>query len=133
MPSDSETLGFVVLEGYASGIPVVGVKAGGLIDIINNGETGYIVDNNEDMIEFTARTKELIEDSNKRLAMGKNARKYAELWSWESATSYLRNIQYRNAIEIHKEKLRKLEGPQEPKEQELSVVNRGLLFRPDLA
>jgi sulfoquinovosyltransferase len=34
MPSESETLGFVVLEAMASGVPVVAVAAGGLTDII---------------------------------------------------------------------------------------------------
>ena len=34
MPSESETLGFVALEAMASGIPVVSVAAGGLVDII---------------------------------------------------------------------------------------------------
>lgn len=41
MPSESETLGFVVLEAMASGVPVVCVAAGGLTDIITQpGETG---------------------------------------------------------------------------------------------
>lgn len=34
MPSESETLGFVVLEAMASGVPVVAVAAGGIVDII---------------------------------------------------------------------------------------------------
>ena len=34
MPSESETLGFVVLEAMASGLAVVSVAAGGLTDII---------------------------------------------------------------------------------------------------
>lgn len=34
MPSESETLGFVALEAMASGLAVVSVAAGGLIDII---------------------------------------------------------------------------------------------------
>ena len=41
MPSESETLGFVVLEAMASRVPVVCVAAGGLTDIVtspgNNG------------------------------------------------------------------------------------------------
>ena len=34
MPSETETLGFVVLEAMASGLAVVSVAAGGLTDII---------------------------------------------------------------------------------------------------
>lgn len=34
MPSESETLGFVALEAMASGLAVVAVAAGGLVDII---------------------------------------------------------------------------------------------------
>ena len=36
MPSESETLGFVVMEAMASGVPVVAVVAGGLLDIMTN-------------------------------------------------------------------------------------------------
>lgn len=44
MPSESETLGFVVLEAMSSGLPVVAVAAGGLVDIMKNivGEAGAI-------------------------------------------------------------------------------------------
>lgn len=41
MPSDSETLGFVVLESMASGVPVVGADAGGIPDIIKDGEVRF--------------------------------------------------------------------------------------------
>lgn len=34
MPSESETLGFVALEAMASGLAVVAVAAGGLVDIV---------------------------------------------------------------------------------------------------
>ena len=41
MPSESETLGFVALEAMASGLAVVAVAAGGLVDIITRpGVTG---------------------------------------------------------------------------------------------
>merc|ERR1719183_270519 len=43
MPSDSETLGFVVLESMASGVPVVGCAAGGIPDLIRDEDTGFLV------------------------------------------------------------------------------------------
>ena len=44
MPSESETLGFVVIEALSSGIPVVSVRAGGIPDIIGDkeGEIAYM-------------------------------------------------------------------------------------------
>lgn len=40
MPSETETLGFVVMEAMASQVPVVAVRAGGIPDIIDkNGPT----------------------------------------------------------------------------------------------
>lgn len=41
MPSDTETLGFVVLESMASGVPVVGADAGGIPDLIDDGKVGF--------------------------------------------------------------------------------------------
>lgn len=105
MPSDSETLGFVVLEAMASGVPTVGVAAGGVCDIIENGNNGYLTNNDDGMMEFTARVKELLNNDAGRRAMGQRARDYAEKWSWEAATSKLRNLQYRLAILNHQNSL----------------------------
>ncbi|KAI3997292.1 hypothetical protein MKX01_009136, partial [Papaver californicum] len=40
IPSESETLGLVVLESMSSGVPVVGVRAGGIPDIITADQEG---------------------------------------------------------------------------------------------
>ena len=42
MPSDTETLGFVVLESMASGVPVVGANAGGIPDLIDDGKVCFV-------------------------------------------------------------------------------------------
>merc|ERR1712232_1297045 len=96
MPSDSETLGFVVLESMASGVPVVGARAGGIPDIIDDGKTSFLVDPG-DIDGFVARLKQL-QDKKFRDDMGKTARKEAERWGWEAATSVLRNVQYEQAL-----------------------------------
>uniref|UniRef100_A0A6V2AAT1 Glycosyltransferase subfamily 4-like N-terminal domain-containing protein n=4 Tax=Ditylum brightwellii TaxID=49249 RepID=A0A6V2AAT1_9STRA len=96
MPSDSETLGFVVLESMASGVPVVGVDAGGIPDIIDDGETSFLVPIG-DTDAFVDRLTKL-RDPVFRKKMGKAARAEAERWGWEAATSYLRNVQYERAM-----------------------------------
>lgn len=102
MTSDTETLGFVVIEALASGIPVVGVAAGGVMDIIQHGTTGFLTENNDDAIEFAEHVGILINDVAMRKRMGENGVQWAQRWSWETATSKLRNIQYRKAIALHR-------------------------------
>ena len=97
MPSDSETLGFVVIESMASGVPVVGANAGGIPSIIKDGKTGLLV-NPRDPAEFTAKVKSLLDDRKKLAEFAKAALEDTQTWSWESATSYLRNVQYPRAI-----------------------------------
>jgi sulfoquinovosyltransferase len=102
MPSDTETLGFVVMEALASGVPAVGVRAGGLVDIIQNEWTGYLADNDENMVDFSNKVQELVQNVEKRKKFSENAISWTKNWSWEAATSKLRNIQYKNAIELHR-------------------------------
>ena len=96
MPSDSETLGFVVLESMASGVPVVGCKAGGIPDLIRHEDTGFLVEAG-DTEGYVSCMKQLM-DGKFRKAMGVRARAESEKWSWESATSVLRNVQYEKAL-----------------------------------
>ena len=96
MPSDSETLGFVVLESMASGVPVVGCKAGGIPSIISHEKDGFLVDTGD--IDGYVKRLQQLEDKKFRDDMGKVARTEAERWGWEAATSVLRNIQYEKAL-----------------------------------
>lgn len=96
MPSDSETLGFVVLESMASGVPVVGCAAGGIPDLIRSEDTGFLVQPG-DIDGYLNCAKKLM-DKKFRSAMGVRARAEAEKWGWEAATSVLRNVQYEKAM-----------------------------------
>ncbi|KAJ1628117.1 hypothetical protein T492DRAFT_1020127 [Pavlovales sp. CCMP2436] len=106
MPSDSETLGFVVLESMASGVPPVGVRAGGVPDLIEDGVNGVLAQpGDEGVVDFTEQVRKLVVDKELRLRMGLAARAEAERWSWEAATSMLRNRKYRKAIELHEQRM----------------------------
>ncbi|KAL9182457.1 hypothetical protein ACHAXT_013109 [Thalassiosira profunda] len=96
MPSDSETLGFVVLESMASGVPVVGCAAGGIPDLIRDRDTGFLVQPG-DIEGYLGCVKKLM-DAKFRAEMGVRARTEAEKWGWEAATSVLRNVQYEKAL-----------------------------------
>ena len=96
MPSDSETLGFVVLESMASGVPVVGCAAGGIPDLIRDGDTGFLVQPGDTEGYLSCAKK--LKDAKYRIEMGVRARTEAEKWGWEAATSVLRNVQYEKAL-----------------------------------
>jgi glycosyltransferase involved in cell wall biosynthesis len=43
-PADHESFGRVVVEAMAAGLPVVGVRGGGVGEIVRDGETGLLAD-----------------------------------------------------------------------------------------
>jgi sulfoquinovosyltransferase len=96
MPSDSETLGFVVLESMASGVPVVAANAGGIPNLIDDGKTGYLVPPG-DTAAFVDRLRRLQTQPNVRADMALAGRQETERWSWESSMSKLRHEQYNKA------------------------------------
>jgi len=96
MPSDSETLGFVVLESMASGVPVIGCAAGGIPDLIRDNDTGFLVQPGD--TEGYLNCAKTMMDTEFRTEMGVRARAEAEKWGWEAATSVLRNVQYEKCM-----------------------------------
>ena len=42
LPTSSESFGLSALEALASGVPVIGTRAGGLPEVVRDGETGYL-------------------------------------------------------------------------------------------
>ncbi|PWZ13349.1 Sulfoquinovosyl transferase SQD2 [Zea mays] len=100
MPSESETLGFVVLEAMSSGVPVVGARAGGIPDIIpedQEGRTSFLYTPG-DVDDCVGKIKRLLSSEELREAMGRAARKEMEKFDWRAATRKIRNEQYSAAI-----------------------------------
>jgi hypothetical protein len=78
------------------------VRAGGVPDLILDGQTGVLAEpGDEGMADFTEKVRSLVEDRALRERLGVAARAEAERWSWEAATSMLRNEKYRKAISRH--------------------------------
>jgi glycosyltransferase involved in cell wall biosynthesis len=83
--SVTETLGLVVLEAMASGLPVVAVGAGGVVDHLRDGENGLAVAAG-DLATMADQLKErmvrLYRDRPLRNALAAEARRTAETRSW---------------------------------------------------
>lgn len=83
-----ERLGLVALEAQACGIPVVGVREGGLLETVQEGITGFLVE--RDPVKFAAAMRRLIEDDGLRRQMGLQARQAIEAyWTWPRAVDDL--------------------------------------------
>ncbi|KAL3696180.1 hypothetical protein R1sor_010256 [Riccia sorocarpa] len=97
-PSESETLGFVVLEAMASGTPVVCARAGGIIDIVNKeGETGYLYTPG-DLDDCVGKIKSLLASPELRRKIGLAGRKEVENFDWRASTRQVRNEMYSSAV-----------------------------------
>lgn len=100
MPSESETLGFVVLEAMASAVPPVAVRAGGIPDVVGDGEgtTAFLYEPG-DVDGAVARVRALLDSPARREAMGRAARNEVSKWDWGAATAKLLSTVYLPVVE----------------------------------
>lgn len=82
-PSTTETLGNVVLEALASGLPAVVVDRGGPQDLVHDAKTGYIAPGN-DVEAIAARVETLLRDHDLRARMSGAARRSAADRDWRT-------------------------------------------------
>ena len=68
LPSQSESFGLSALEALASGVPVIGTAAGGLPEVVRNGETGVLCPVG-DVDGMVAAAVEILEDQRRWAAM----------------------------------------------------------------
>jgi phosphatidylinositol alpha 1,6-mannosyltransferase len=78
-----ETFGQAVQEAMASGLPVVAPNAGGPVDLVQHGRTGYLVPPFE-ADGFTTAVRELAADPDRRAAFGAAGRQAIEGRSWSA-------------------------------------------------
>ncbi|HTO55568.1 MAG TPA: glycosyltransferase family 1 protein [Myxococcota bacterium] len=97
MPSETETLGFVVLEAMSSGVPVVAADAGGVRQLVRHDETGLLFDPAAPGA-LGKTVAELLASRDRQRFLAERARKHAEQSSWDDETRKLVGA-YRAAIE----------------------------------
>lgn len=74
---DAEGLGMVFLEAQALKTPVVSFASGGVIEAVDNGNTGLLCEE-KDVDGLVDNISRLLEDEQKRLELGINGRQWVE-------------------------------------------------------
>ncbi len=83
MPSRTDSFGIVFLEAWANGLPVVAAAAGGVPDVVRDGEAGYLVPFG-DLDHLSRSIGNLIDDPNLAQALGETGRTLvAKGYTWE--------------------------------------------------
>jgi glycosyltransferase involved in cell wall biosynthesis len=81
---DNETFGLVNLEAMQAKLPVISTPEGGILDVVEDGETGFLVPQ-KDAEALADKLEELIKDPQKRKEMGqKGFEKYQRAFTLQA-------------------------------------------------
>ena len=83
-PSVTETFGNVTTEAMAAGVPVVAARATGAIDLVVDGETGFLV-SPRDTAAYAVAIARIVADPALRRSMGEAGHARAARFRWDSA------------------------------------------------
>lgn len=89
--SEKETRGLTIIEAAAGGIPAIAPRAGGVIDTIKDGSTGFLYQPGNEA-DFLDKLTLLISDVNLRQSMGAKAKEIAQQYSWQETVNNLIEI-----------------------------------------
>jgi glycosyltransferase involved in cell wall biosynthesis len=80
LPSISDSFGLVLLEAWENGVPSVGIRAGGIGDVIQHGRNGLLVESQSHRYAkpLADALQELIENPVKRRDFGEVGRRHCE-------------------------------------------------------
>lgn len=82
IPSTKESFGLAALEAMACAVPVISSNAGGLPEVIKNGETGYICEIG-DIDDMAAKAIEILKDEDTHYKFSEAAYAHAKTFSIE--------------------------------------------------
>ncbi len=76
LPSELESFGLAALEAQACEVPVIATRIGGIPEVVNDGETGFLSDVG-DVEKMSVDTLKLLNDEDMRRAFGERGRELA--------------------------------------------------------
>jgi D-inositol-3-phosphate glycosyltransferase len=91
MPSHYESFGLVAVESMASGTPVIASNVGGLSFTVKDGETGFLVPE-ENHFALAEQVHTLLKNSDLRMKMGEQAAEHALQYSWSNIASQIAEV-----------------------------------------
>lgn len=92
LPSRTDSFGAVFLEAWVNRKPVIGARAGGVAEVINHNEDGYLVKFG-DVSELAAYIKLLLQDKNFANEMGrKGYLKVCNGWTWDERYKFVKGL-----------------------------------------
>jgi N-acetyl-alpha-D-glucosaminyl L-malate synthase BshA len=92
LPSEAESFGMAALEAMTSEVPVIATRAGGLPEVVDDGETGYLVEVGN-VAAMAERGIEILRDEEGAKRMGRRAREVAiERFDEQKIVPYYREM-----------------------------------------
>ena len=91
MPSHHESFGMVALEAMACGTPVIASDVGGLAELVQDGETGFLVPGG-DPAAMAERLRCMLSDKELLARLGRQAANYAERYDWKGITRQIMDL-----------------------------------------
>ncbi len=91
VPSRSESFGLVALEASACGIPVVASGVGGLLTLVDHGDTGFLVPERDPAL-YARYIGEILANPDRAARMGERGAARARQYTWGFAAARLRRM-----------------------------------------
>jgi D-inositol-3-phosphate glycosyltransferase len=91
IPSRSESFGLVALEAAACGVPIVASAVGGLLSLVDDGETGLLI-RDRTPEDFAKAIERILDEPALAASMGIASAARAKHYTWGFAAARLRRL-----------------------------------------